>query len=89
MRTFRTRQEMLKFNCICKVCKNGPAEDHLLRALSLDFQTICMKLVDWQKKAYNLGKRNNTSPSVLYRWLSAEFLYAALGFRNFKTLEFM
>ena len=65
-------------------------QDHknLPRDLSLDFQTICMKLVDCQKKAYNLGRKNKASPSLLYRRLSAGFLYAALGFRNFKTSEF-
>ena len=27
MRKFQIRQGILKFNCICKVCKNGPAVD--------------------------------------------------------------
>ena len=103
MRNFYTRQGILKFYCICKVCKNGPAEDKAdfdeyeklmqdhrseMQDLSLDFQTICRKLVDCQKKAYNLGRKNKASPSLLYRRLSAGFLYAALGFRNFKTSEF-
>ena len=103
MRKFQTRQGILKFNCICKVCKNGPAEDKvdfdeyekimqdhqsMPKDLSLDFQTRCMKLVDIQKKAYNLGRKNKASPSLLYRRLCAGFLYAALGFRNFQTLEF-
>ena len=103
MMKFQKRQGILKFNCICKVCKNGPAEDKadfdeyeklmqdhksLPRDLSLDFQTICMKLVDCQKKACNLGRKNRASPSSLYRRLSAGFLYAALGFLNFKTSEF-
>ena len=63
-------------------------QDHksMPRDLSLDFQTICMKLVDCQKKAYDLGRKNKASPSLLYRGLSAGFLYAALGFRNFKTV---
>ena len=97
---------MLNFDCICKVCKNGPAVDradfdendkimqdseNLLRCYQqglLDFQTICMKQVDGQKKAYNLGRKNKASPSLLYRRLSAGFLQAAIGFRHFKTSEF-
>ena len=103
MRTFQTRQEMLKFNCICKVCKNGPAEDktdfdeyeklmqdnkNLVTDPSLDFQTKCMRLVDCHKKAYNLGKKNKASPLLLYDRLSAGFLYSACGFRDYKKSEF-
>ena len=105
MKTFRTRQEMLKskFNCICKLCKNGPAEDkadfveyeklmqdnkNLQSTMSLDYQTNCMGLVECHKKAYNLGKKNKASPSLLYHRLLSGFVYAALGFRDYKTSEF-
>ena len=102
MRKFETRQEMLKFNCICKVCKNGPAEDkadfdeyeklmqdnkNLVTDPSLDFQTKCMRLVDCHKKAYNLGKKNKASPRNIYSRLSSGFLYSALRFRDYQTSE--
>ena len=105
MRTFGTRQEMLKwqFNCICKVCKNGPAEDkadfveyeklmqdneNLKSTKSLDYQTNCMRLVEIHQKAYNLGKKNKASPSLLYDRLLQGFEYASFGFRVYKKEEF-
>ena len=103
MRTFRTRREMLKFSCICKVCQKGPADDkadfaeyeklmqdnkNLQSTMSHDYQTNCDKLVEVHKRAYNLGKKNKACPSLLYDRLMHGFVYAALGFRDFKTPEF-
>ena len=105
MRTFGTRQEMLKskFNCVCKVCKNGPAEDKadfveyeklmqdnkkLQSTMSLDYQANCMGLVECHKRAYNLGKKNKASPKLLNDRVESGFVYAALGFRDYKTSEF-
>ena len=103
MRNFETRQTMLKFDCICKICKNGLAEDRedfheyeklmndkntLQREVSLDYQTKCTKLMSINRKCYDLGKKNKASPTSLYVCLSNGFLYSALGFRDYKKLEF-
>jgi hypothetical protein len=102
MRNFETRQAMLNFDCICKVCKNGLAEDKedfdeyeklmqdkkTLQREVLDYQTKCTRLVSTNRKAYDLGKKNKASPTLLYDCLSNGFLYSALGFRDYKTLEF-
>ena len=40
------------------------------------------------RKCYDLGKKNKALPTSLYVCLSNGFLYSALGFRDYKTLEF-
>lgn len=56
--------------------------------VSLDYQTKCTRLMSINRKGYDLGKKNKASPTTLYGRLSNGFLYSALGFRDYKTLEF-